>query len=466
MALTLGAVGARADGAVPQATSSSGPAPRPSRPPPDEAAPPVKRQAFDGSVALGGEQLRKNLPELVWSRSYARFGAVNTIVMLLGGATTLATAIVPPIEGNRRYGGVLFDEAARNALRAPTAQGRYIARDTSDVLLSLSLTYPFFVDALVSAWWFRGNADVARQIALIDAEALAITGTLQGVTNVIAARERPYGRTCGAETPEDSIDCTTTGRYRSFFSGHAAFAFTSAGLICSHHLYLGLLGNRAADISTCVASYLGAGAAATLRIVGDNHYATDVLTGSVVGAARPPRAMAPLPRFSADGLRRRVRRPAFAGHERREPHGDVLSARAHQLVGVALLASALLHAEGAYGADGAAPNDEASHTPRPSPFDSLVEPESKRSWAEGSRRLFVGTTLDVGFLYLRPRGAVGYGKPHYAWIGVDGNPTISACWTATLRSSGSGGDGPPTRVATCRARSVVGKDPAPPTSSL
>lgn len=285
MALTLGAVGARADGAVPQATSSSGPAPRPSRPPPDEAAPPVKRQAFDGSVALGGEQLRKNLPELVWSRSYARFGAVNTIVMLLGGATTLATAIVPPIEGNRRYGGVLFDEAARNALRAPTAQGRYIARDTSDVLLSLSLTYPFFVDALVSAWWFRGNADVARQIALIDAEALAITGTLQGVTNVIAARERPYGRTCGAETPEDSIDCTTTGRYRSFFSGHAAFAFTSAGLICSHHLYLGLLGNRAADISTCVASYLGAGAAATLRIVGDNHYATDVLTGSVVGAA-------------------------------------------------------------------------------------------------------------------------------------------------------------------------------------
>lgn len=102
-----------------------------------------------------------------------------------------------------------------------------------------------------------------------------------------------------------------------------------------------------------------------------------------------------------------------------------MSARAHRLVGVALLASAFLHAEGAYGADGAAPNDEPSHAPRPSPFDSLVEPESKRSWAEGSRRLFVGTTLDVGFLYLRPRVAVGYGKPHYAWIGVDGNPTIA-----------------------------------------
>ena len=265
--------------------AASPPAPRSQQSPPEEPSHPVKRQAFDGSVALGGEQLRKDLPELVWKRSYARFGTANTFVMVLGGATTLATAIIPPIEGNRRFGGVLFDESARNALRASSSQGRYIARDTSDVFLSLALTYPFFVDALISAWWFRGNADVARQMALIDAEALAITGTLQGVTNVLAARERPYGRTCGAETPEDSIDCTTTGRYRSFFSGHAEFAFTAAGLICSHHLYLGLLGNKAADVSSCVASYLGAGVAATLRVVGDNHYATDVATGALVGTA-------------------------------------------------------------------------------------------------------------------------------------------------------------------------------------
>lgn len=286
IAAALASGHALANGAVLPATASASPAtPPPPSASPSEPPPPVKRHAFDGSVAVGAERLRANLPELVWSRSYARFGAANTIVMLVGGAATLATAIVPPIEGNRRSGGVLFDESARNALRARSAQGRYIARDTSDVFLSLSLTYPFFIDALASAWWFRGNADVARQMALIDAEALAITGTIQGVTNVLAARERPYGRTCGAETPEDSIDCTTTGRYRSFFSGHAAFAFTSAGLICSHHMYLGLLGNRAADISTCVASYLGAGLTATLRIVGDNHYATDVVTGSVVGAA-------------------------------------------------------------------------------------------------------------------------------------------------------------------------------------
>jgi len=221
----------------------------------------------------------------VWDRAYARFGVVDAIVTGLGGAATLAMAILPPIEKNRRAGGILFDEDARNALRAPTFEGRYVARDSSDVILSLSTTYPFFVDALISAWWFRGNADVARQMALIDAEALAITGTLQGVTNVLAARERPYGRTCGGETPEDSVDCTMTGRYRSFFSGHAAFTFTAAGLVCSHHLELGLLGNRAADITSCVASFVGAGAAATLRVVGDMHYASDVLLGAVVGTS-------------------------------------------------------------------------------------------------------------------------------------------------------------------------------------
>ncbi len=244
---------------------------------------PVRRAAFDGSVATGAEKLRKNLPELVWDRSYARFGIGNLILTGVGGAITLAAAILPPFSSNRRSGGILFDERARSALRASTFEGRYVARDVSDVFLSLATTYPFFIDALVSAWWFRGNADVARQMALIDAEAFAITGSIQGITNVFAARERPYGRICDGELPGATIDCTTTGRYRSFFSGHAAFSFTAAGLVCSHHLRLDLLGNKAADIGSCVVGYLVAGGAATLRVVGDMHYPSDVITGALVG---------------------------------------------------------------------------------------------------------------------------------------------------------------------------------------
>ncbi len=282
-----------ADAGAPGAAASS--PPRPSKPttevPPhpssSEAAeplPPVQRQAFDGSVAVGGEGLRAHLPQLVWDRSYGRFGTADGVITLVGGATTLAMAIVPAFASRRRSGGGVLEEDARAALRAPSSQGRYVARDTSDVFLSLSLTYPFFIDSLISAWWFRGNADVAREMALIDAEAFAITGALQGVTNVIAARERPYGRNCGApDLPSDSIDCTTTGRYRSFFSGHSAFSFTAAGLICSHHMRLDLLGNKVADVLSCVAAELGAVAAASLRVVGDMHYVSDVAVGALVG---------------------------------------------------------------------------------------------------------------------------------------------------------------------------------------
>jgi membrane-associated phospholipid phosphatase len=216
---------------------------------------------------------------------YARFGWGDAVVTGLGGITTLAMAALKPIESQRRSGGVAFDRDLRRALRASSFDGRYVARDASDVILSLELTYPFFIDSLVTAWWFRGNADAARQMALIDAEAFAIAGALQGVTNVIAARERPYGGDCGGLLPAQGIDCESFGRYRSFFSGHSMFSFVAASLVCSHHMTLELFGNRTADAMSCVTGYLLAGITASLRIVGDMHYASDVIAGGLVGTA-------------------------------------------------------------------------------------------------------------------------------------------------------------------------------------
>lgn len=72
------------------------------------------------------------------------------------------------------------------------------------------------------------------------------------------------------------------------------------------------------------------------------------------------------------------------------------------------------------------PSDETTHSPPPqSAFDSLVEPAMKRSWDEGYARPFVASTFDVGFLYVRPRLSLGYGKPHRTWFGIDANPTIA-----------------------------------------
>ena len=138
-------------------------------------------------------------------------------------------------------------------------------------------------DALTAAWWYRGSREAAQEMALIDLEALAVTGAIQGTANVLVSRERPYGQDCGSEAlPSDAVDCSHSAHYRSFFSGHSSFSFTSAALICVHHFENELLGPPW-DTLSCAGGYAVAATTATFRVVSDVHYATDVLTGALVG---------------------------------------------------------------------------------------------------------------------------------------------------------------------------------------
>ena len=232
-------------------------------------------------VVLGGQptDLGSAALPLTWHRK--RFSAVDAVITGVGAGLTLASAIIRPIS-TARSGPVLFDEDVRSALREPTLSKRYTFRDASDVGLSLSVTWPFFIDALVTAWWHRGSRDAAEQMSLIDLETFAVVGAIQGVTNVIASRERPYGSTCGTGLPNDAFDCSGSGHYRSFFSGHTAFAFTGAALVCFQHFEHGLLG-APWDAVSCGGAYAVAAATSTFRMVADVHYVSDVLTGALVG---------------------------------------------------------------------------------------------------------------------------------------------------------------------------------------
>jgi hypothetical protein len=58
----------------------------------------------------------------------------------------------------------------------------------------------------------------------------------------------------------------------------------------------------------------------------------------------------------------------------------------------------------------------------PTPRDALIDPTMARSWAAAPERLFVATTVDLGYVYARPRVSLGYGKPFTRWVGVDANP--------------------------------------------
>jgi membrane-associated phospholipid phosphatase len=244
-----------------------------------EAAPPVPNPS---PFVIAGRPTgaRQGTEPLRWTGR--RFTTADLIVMALGGGLTLAASIVPP-RGMHVSGPIGFDAAARRALRADTLQSRYIFRDVSDVGLSLLVTWPFFADALASTWWYRGSRDTAEQMALVNLQTLAISGALQGMVNVLVSRERPYGSTCGTSgLPAAALDCEGSTHYRSFFSGHAAFSFTSAAMICTDHTRQALLG-APWDALSCVAAYALAASTATFRVVADVHYASDVLTGMAVG---------------------------------------------------------------------------------------------------------------------------------------------------------------------------------------
>jgi membrane-associated phospholipid phosphatase len=241
------------------------------------------------TIPVAGKPLATGLPhrhegtQLKWDPGFNRMDLPEMIVSATAAGITLATAIAPPLKTGWQ-GGNSFDDAIRNTLRASSFQARLDARDASDVGLAFITTFPILVDSLLVAYWYRGSNDVALQMGLIDIEALTIAGAVQGTANFFAGRERPYGQGCGTQIPNDTVDCQSTSRYRSFFSGHSTLSFTSASLICAHHLALHLFESEA-DAVACASGYLAAATIATLRVVGDVHYASDVLTGAAVGTA-------------------------------------------------------------------------------------------------------------------------------------------------------------------------------------
>jgi hypothetical protein len=46
-------------------------------------------------------------------------------------------------------------------------------------------------------------------------------------------------------------------------------------------------------------------------------------------------------------------------------------------------------------------------------------------WKAGETRPFVAATFDAGVIFYRTIVAVGYGKPHWSWIGAEGYSLIS-----------------------------------------
>ena len=55
----------------------------------------------------------------------------------------------------------------------------------------------------------------------------------------------------------------------------------------------------------------------------------------------------------------------------------------------------------------------------------LEQAQKRPFWGSGATRWFVAATMEAGFVYLRPQIALGYGKPHWSWVGIEGYSGVS-----------------------------------------
>ncbi len=218
---------------------------------------------------------------LRWQSEWARFSLGDVAVSAAFGLGGLGASLAPTTITSRRSGGILFDQAVHRALEYDSF--RPAARASSDILVSTLIAAPFVLDAGALAALRHRSPDVALQMALINAQAMAIIVGVHGVTSLVVARERPFGADCGQSLDATSTECTSDKRYRSFFSSHTAHAFNSAGLVCSHHMQLGLFGDGPADAVTCATAMAAATAVGAFRVAGDMHWASDVMVGAGVG---------------------------------------------------------------------------------------------------------------------------------------------------------------------------------------
>jgi membrane-associated phospholipid phosphatase len=179
-------------------------------------------------------------------------------------------------------GGILFDDAVHDALRVTSPSALRTIWTASDIVGSSEVVLTVGIDSmLVPA--VRGSLDVAWQLTWFDLEAYALGSVATFTLYDTIGRARPAYSDCRAD-PGAANSCTVSPS-ASFPSGHVAESFISAGLSCANHAYVPLYGSPLWDAVACARDVTLATADGVLRIMGDRHWATDVVAGGGLGLA-------------------------------------------------------------------------------------------------------------------------------------------------------------------------------------
>ncbi len=198
------------------------------------------------------------------------------------GATALVleTVLLQSKQAPARFSGpILFDSAARSFFRARSPEDRLTAADWSWLFWSLDVTYPLVTD--VPYAWARYGPGVASDLFWQDATALTLASSIDMALRDTVGRVRPQDSDCLAAGGGSA--CLNPESVRSFPSGHFVETTTGASLICTQHLYMRLYGSPL-DGVTCATAIFFAATVGVLRMVADDHWATDIVASGAMGA--------------------------------------------------------------------------------------------------------------------------------------------------------------------------------------
>jgi membrane-associated phospholipid phosphatase len=167
-----------------------------------------------------------------------------------------------------------FDAGARDALRWDDTK----SADTWSNVFSFMLAPAMGIGVGALVTMHDGRLDELPEGLLIVGESAMLAMALNNLVKIVAARERPDVH---ARSPAEREANQQASDNVSFYSGHTTLAFalaTSAGTIAS------MRGYRLAWVMWASGLVL-ASVGGYLRIAADRHYATDVLTGALIGSA-------------------------------------------------------------------------------------------------------------------------------------------------------------------------------------
>jgi membrane-associated phospholipid phosphatase len=175
---------------------------------------------------------------------------------------------------------ILFDKAVRDLLRGSTPGARSMAELTSWIGFGLVAGYPA-VD--VAYAYARYGSRVAWDLFWQDATVISLSTMVDLNIRDFVGRARPPVYACIANGGSTSACLGTSSEStRSFPGGHVAIVTAAAAVSCTQHLSLHIFGSPWDEL-TCGALVVGSMAVGTLRIVSDDHWASDILVGSTMG---------------------------------------------------------------------------------------------------------------------------------------------------------------------------------------